>query len=268
MKQTLDKLVLKYKTPAFIEKDPLSFPYRYQSDGQTCEMVAFITALMSYGRRESIFKAMNDLLSRLEGDPKEFILTYTPKRGQRAFKGFVYRFYKAEDMGRLFQQLRRIYEYDGSLETGFMKARKDFKQPTLQLSIHAFVQRFLQGESPKPSQTLPLSNGLKFMLADPLRGGACKRFNMFLRWMVREDNVDLGLWKKALTPAELIIPLDTHVATLSREFGLLQRRANDWQSAETLTRVLQRYSPEDPVQYDFALFGLGVSGDTKNPFTS
>ncbi len=271
VKQTLEQLVERYKTPEFIEKDPLWFPSHYRSDAQTCELVAFITALMSYGRRESIFKAMTDLLDRLDGDPRGFMESYSQSKGQKAFRGWVYRFYKPEDLQQLFQQLQRVYGHHDSLESFFMASGID-KDPfevaspeILKEKIHSFRIRFLSMDAlGQQAERVPeLSYGLKFMFANPLRGGACKRFNMFLRWMVREDNVDLGLWKKALTPAQLVIPLDTHVATQGRKLGLLQRKANDWQSAESLTNVFQEYCPADPVRYDFALFGLGVSGESE-----
>ncbi len=265
-KHILDTLVKRYKTPAFIENDPLSFPHRYKENPRACEMMAFITALMSYGRRESIFKHMNNLLDRIDGDPEAFITGYTPKKGMKAFKNLVYRFYKPRDIDYLFQQLHVVYRDYESLEAFFLLGEGepvDIQLKGLQAQIHSFVRRFLsegQGDEEQCVDTY----GLKFMFADPIRGGASKRFNMFLRWVLRDDDVDLGLWKSkeehALSPADLMIPLDTHVASLSRKLGLLKRNTNDWQSAEEITLVLRGYCPSDPIQYDFALFGLGVSG--------
>lgn len=252
MKNFLDELVEQYRTPAFIAEDPLSFPHRYREDPANTELIAFLAALFSYGRRDLILQTVENILERVEGDPAAFINTYTPAKAKRAFRGFLYRFNRPEDLVFLFGRLQQVMGEYGSLEQFLMA---DSQAQNTRERIASFIHRLLE---PAPS-VLRERYGMKFLFATPNNGGACKRFNMFLRWMVRDDGIDLGLWKTALAPADLIVPMDTHVARVGRALGLIRRKANDWQCAEELTAVFKAYCPRDPVIYDFALFGLGVS---------
>ncbi len=252
MKTFLDGLVEKYRTPAFIAGDPLSFPHRYRNDPANVELVAFLAALFSYGRRDLILQTVGNILDRVDGNPAGFIERYTPAKGKKVFRGFIYRFNRPDDLVFLFGRLQQVYGEYGSLEGFFMA---DDQALNIRERITSFIERFLQPAPP----VLRGRYGMKFLFATPANGGACKRFNMFLRWMVRDDGIDLGLWRKSLSPGELIVPMDTHVAQVGRALKLIKRNANDWQCAEELTAVFRRYCPADPVVYDFALFGLGVS---------
>lgn len=256
LQPTLDALVQQFKTPAFIATDPLQFPHRYAEDPKTCEWVGFLAALLSYGRRDKILETMEGVLARMDHDPAGFLQGFSPQRDSGLFADFVYRFNRGEDLVAVLARLQRVYTQSGSLEAFFQQ--DDTPQTPLQERLGGFMDRFIAlGKPPGP--------GLRFLLAHPHRGGACKRLHMFLRWMVRQDGpgpdkVDLGIWHTALAPRELLIPLDTHVGQMARRLQLTDRNANDWQTAEEITAVLRQWCPEDPIRYDFALFGFGVSG--------
>ncbi len=254
MKAFLDTLVSRYKTAAYIPTDPISLPHRYLQDPKTCELVAFFTALFSYGRRDLIIQAVNDLLARMDHDPRAFVAAYSPKADRKVFDGFVYRFNKSADVDFLVQRLQWAYrEYDSLEELYLAGKTQDFKT-----SMAVFIDT-LVGNTPLKTY------GQKFLFAHPRQGGACKRLNMFLRWVVRqdapdEDRVDLGLWKRALRPADLMLPLDTHVSKMNRVFGFSARQTASWEMAAEMTAALRAFCPEDPIKYDYALMGYSLEG--------
>ncbi len=272
----LDALVREYKTPAFIPDDPISIPHRFIEKGcslQEVEMVAFITTLLSYGRRDLIIKTVNTVFERMENDPYNFVMNYNPKKDHKAFDGFIYRFYKPHDMAHLMQVLKHAYTGYENLETLFSTATQaDAPDATLKNRMANFLDVLLGLEKPRrvnTSTSLPLmpnTYGTKFMFAHPDRGGPCKRLHMFLRWVVRDDTlygeekVDLGLWKTALKPSELLIPYDTHVSKMSQILKLTKRNTASWDIIEEITAKLRHCNPDDPMRYDFALMGLGLSG--------
>lgn len=260
-KTLFDDLVVKYKTLDYIPADPISHPYRYLHDAKTCELVAFIAALFSYGRRDIIIPTITNLLWRMGNDPLGFLESFDANRDAGAFNGFVYRFNKAPDVVFLVARLKWAYQEFGSLEQLFMDSSRKAKATTLQEKISAFLDA-LTGIT-AAEESLP-SYGLKFLFAHPINGGPCKRMNMFFRWVVRQDlpdepKVDLGLWKAALNPSELVIPLDTHVGKMNQHFGFSKRQTNTWETAEEITAVFRQFCPEDPIKYDYALMGYSLS---------
>lgn len=262
-KELFDGLVTRFKTPDFIVSDPLSQPYRFIDDPTTCELTAFITSLLSYGRRDIIIPTVSGLWTRMGNDPKSFLENYNPKKDAKVFADFVYRFNKGKDIAFLMQRLQWAYQEFESLENLFIEASQVDKAVTLQDKISAFLDA-LSGLPAKEAE-LP-TYGLKFLFAHPINGGPCKRFNMFLRWVVRQDEahepqVDLGLWKKALSPRELVIPLDTHVNKMNKHFGFSKRLTDTWETAEDITAVFRRFHPEDPIRYDYALMGYSLSNE-------
>lgn len=257
----LDALVAQYKVPAYVQSDPIQIPYRYVDNPKACELVAFITALFSYGRRDLIIETINGLFRITEEDPVGFLESFNPKRDAKLFNHFVYRFNKGPDVAFLWERLQWAYREYGSLEALFevSMAQGNYDSPDttrLKAGIAGFTDRLLGNQE-------AASYGLKFLFAHPDKGGACKRFNMFLRWMVREDlepsgRVDFGLWKNTLQPADLLIPLDTHVMKMNRNLGLTARQDGSWKTAEAITDVFRQLCPEDPVKYDYALFGFSL----------
>jgi uncharacterized protein (TIGR02757 family) len=265
----LDALVTQYKVPSYVESDPIQIPYRFAGDSKACELSAFITALFSYGRRDLIIGTISELFQITENDPVGFLENFNPKRDAKLFQHFVYRFNKGPDLVVLWERLQWAYREYGSLENLFVEAMQtrathspegpqgNLRADRLRSGIAGFTDALLGEEHQARSY------GLKFLFAHPDKGGACKRFNMFLRWMVRQDlepsgKVDFGLWKNALTPAELMVPLDTHVMKMNRELRLSARTDNSWQTAREITDIFRLLCPDDPVKYDYALFGFSL----------
>ncbi len=237
MKEKLDKLVLKYETKDFIKNDPIQFPHKFKTK-EDIEIAGFISSLFAYGKREAFIKKLDFIFSKIENEPYNFILNYD--NNNDFFKDFCYRFLKEEDLKELFLGLSNLYSKDkSSLEELFSKG----------------TQNVCDYFCKNPKNLC--SDGFYHMLPNPVKGGAQKRYNMFLRWMIRGGEVDLGIWnfKK---PKDLLIPLDVHVARISREFKLLKRNSNDFLSVLELTQKLKEFDPNDPIKYDFAMFGLGV----------
>jgi len=242
MKKLLDDLVKKYETKDFIKDDPIQFPHRFKKK-EDIEISAFISSLFAFGRREMFIKKLNGLFS-LSSSPYELILDYKKYN----LSDFLYRFIKSNDLVELLKILNKLYCLDkSSLEELFYEKKDRFKRVTNYFYSNC---------------NCPNSTGFCFMFAKPENKSALKRINMFLRWMVRGGEVDFNLWK-TIKKSELIIPLDTHVARISREFKLLNRKQNDFKSAVELTQKLKEFDSLDPVKYDFALFGLGVN-ENKN----
>lgn len=236
MKDILDKLVKKYETKAFISSDPIQFPHRYK-DKNDIEISGFISSLFAFGKREMFIKKLNFLFSLCQ-TPQELIKDYKKYN----LDDFVYRFIKDKDLNELLKILNKLYYKDNSsLQELFSEEKR----------LHCATQYFYKNSS------CASSAGFCFMFAKPENNSAMKRLNMFLRWMVRDGEVDFGIWKN-IKKSELIIPLDTHVSRLSREFNLLKRKQNDIKAAIELTEKLKEFDSSDPVKYDFALFGLGI----------
>jgi uncharacterized protein (TIGR02757 family) len=241
-KSEIDKLVEQYETLDFIKDDPIQFPHRY-TDKKDIEISGFISSLVAYGQRKVFIKKLDTLFDIAQNEPYNFILNFEPKM----LGDFNYRFGKPEDFAQIFMILRQLYERDGGLEELFKYGYENSNKNNMFIPIcDYFYSRFQIN-----------SQGTKFMIPDPKKGGAMKRMCMFLRWMIRQGVVDFGIWNFMPT-SELLIPLDTHVARLSREMGLLTRNANDFKSVLEITANLRKLDPQDPIKYDFALFGYGV----------
>ena len=237
MKNKLDELVKKYETSEFIKSDPIRIPHRYKNK-RDIEISAFISSLFAFGKREQFLKKLEELFSLCD-TPEGLIYDYKKYN----LDNFLYRFIKSNDLQELLSILNKLYFCDkSSLEELFSNENNRLKCAT------DYFYRNCNCSS---------SHGFCFMFARPEKRGAMKRLNLFLRWLVRDGCVDLGIWKN-IKKSELVIPLDTHVARLSRKFGLLKRNANDYKAVIELTEKLKEFDENDPVKYDFALFGLGV----------
>lgn len=247
-------LASQYCTEDFIAKDPISFAHRFleSSDSRNVECVAFLSALLSYGRRPSIQQAISGLILPLGENPVLALCEASPQDLKRWTQGWYYRFNTASDAQFVLDRLKSIYEAEGSLKALWAKAYQD--ATSLPEAISGFRTAFLN-EGPKAPE---MSHGMSFWFADPAKKSAAKRFAMFLRWMVRKDAVDLGLWQDVTPASALVIPLDTHVAKMARQYGITARNANDWQTVEEITGYFRALDPTDPARFDFALFGLGI----------
>lgn len=245
MKNKLNALVKKYETKDFIKDDPIQFPHRFLTKSDI-EISAFIASLFAFGKREMFIKKL-DLLFSLAQTPLELVADFKKFN----LSDFLYRFIKSCDLIELLSILNKLYVADKSnLEELFCSKSNHFDR-------FKVVTDYFYGNCRCAN-----SAGFCFMFAKPENNSALKRLNMFLRWMVRPNPVDFNLWKEIKT-SELLIPLDTHVARLSREFNLLNRKQNDFKAAIELTNKLKEFDENDPVKYDFALFGLGVNEKNK-----
>lgn len=271
LKHKLDELLGQYHNRAFIADDPMRLPHRFREQPLACELSAFLAAMLAYGRRETILATLDNLLERLEGDPWAYLQSFSTQKAQKDLRGFYYRFNTGADTVWLLSRLHEVYQRYGSLEGLFM-AGSHPHQP-VQAKVSRFCATLSNLEGPQGPKTYGQRYFIPQASAGLNKGGACKRVWLFLRWVVRCDAalsepVDFGLWQNAtaagiLTPAQLLIPLDTHVGRLARELGLLNktqaaRTANDWQTAAQITQTLSKLNPTDPALYDFALLGLGV----------
>jgi len=236
-----EKAVL-YNNPAlFVHDDPICIPKSYD-DKRDIEFTAFITAMLSWGQRVTIINKCTLLFKDMGPSPVEFLLESTPK-DLKQFASFKHRTFNGEDAACFLQNLKRLYTSFGSLENAFLS-----QKGSMQERISGFKTLFFNKEKSRSNKHLP----------DPLKGSAAKRFNMYLRWMVRQEGgVDFGIWQQ-IKPAELYLPLDVHTANVSRKLGLLKRTQNDWKAVEEISDVLRFLDPKDPIKYDFALFGLGA----------
>jgi uncharacterized protein (TIGR02757 family) len=241
----LEEKFEQYNQASFIEEDPISIPHRFKLK-QDIEISGFIAATLAWGQRKTILNNCQRLMQWMDKAPYDFILNHKPKDLLR-FEGFVHRTFNYDDLVFMFTALQKLYRAHKSLEALFKlpKTSKNLKE-----GIHTFRDSMLQ--------TAHLSRSRKH-ISDPHKNSACKRLNMFLRWMVRDDDrgVDFGLWKE-ISPAQLSCPLDVHTATVGRKLGMIKRRQNDWKTVEELDTSLRAFDPNDPVKYDFALFGMGV----------
>lgn len=243
-KDEIDKLVQTYETKEFFYDDPVGIPNRF-SDKKDKEIAGFIASLVAYGRREVFLKKLAILFEIAQNEPLNFILNFEPK----ILGDFNYRFGKPDDFAQIFNILRDLYEKEGGLEELFKYGYENQINDNMFIPVTDYFYSKARDNS---------AQGFRFMLPDARKGSAMKRMCMYLRWMVRKGPVDFGLWN-FMPASDLYIPLDTHVARISREMGLLTRNANDFKSVVELTENLKKFDANDPAKYDFALFGYGVN---------
>lgn len=244
LKDFLDEKVEQYNRPKFIETDPIQIPHLFTKK-EDREIAGFLTATIAWGNRKSILKNAHKLMELMDQAPFQFVMQHEENDLER-LSPFVHRTFNEIDLRFFIKSLRNIYQNHDGLETIFQKnATKNSLQP----AIHALKKHFF--EIPHPSRTTK-------HVSDPLKNSAAKRINMFLRWMVRNDNagVDFGIWQ--IAPSLLSCPLDVHSGNVARKLGLLSRKQNDSKALAELDISLRHLAPDDPVKYDFALFGLGV----------
>ena len=248
MQTYLDDLVLRYNTPDFIPNDPIGIPHSY-SLRQDVEITAFWVSMLAWGQRKTIINKSRKLFALMDNAPYDFIKNHQ-EIDRKRFETFVHRTFQPLDTLYFLEFLQQHYQKNDTLETAFA----DWLAPndvTIESALIGFHNQFFALPD-APDRT-------RKHVSTPLRGSTCKRLCMFLRWMVRTDRggVDFGLWQ-TISPAQLVVPLDVHVERQARKLGLLSRPQTDWKASLELTANLRAFAPDDPVKYDFALFGLGV----------
>ena len=245
LKEFLDSKVIQYNTTEFIDSDPVQIPHLF-SQKEDIEIAGFLAATIAWGKRPMIIKNSHQMMELLGNAPYDFVMNHK-EADLDNFEHFVHRTFNLDDFKFFIKSLKNIYTQHGGLESIFEKHQKE---KSLQPAIHEFKKIFFE---------IPHEIRTKKHVSDPLKGSAAKRINMYLRWMVRQDNlgVDLGIWKH-ISPASLSCPLDVHSGNVARKLGLLKRKQNDGKALNELDTALRKLDPNDPVKYDFALFGLGV----------
>lgn len=248
LKSFLDQAVAQFNTPGFIDSDPILIPHRYTLL-QDREIMGFWAATLAWGQRKTIIQSANRLAELMDHAPYDFMVNHTEEDRAR-FMDFKHRTFQSLDTLWFLEYLQRYYRQHHSLETAFARHLQT-ADTTVENALLGFHDDFF-ADPDAPSRT-------RKHVATPARGSTCKRLNMFLRWMVRKDDagVDFGVWRN-IKPAQLLMPLDVHVERVARRLGLLQREQTDWKAVLELTENLRAFDAEDPVKYDFALFGLGV----------
>lgn len=242
----LDERVARYERPEFITHDPISIPHRY-TKLQDREIMGFFAASLAWGQRTTIIRNCLKLAEEMDDAPYDFMVNHEEKERVR-FLGFVHRTFNDTDLLYFLEFLQQYYQKKTSLETAFLN--KDGHFSGMEEALKGFHASFFSlPDAPQRTQK---------HVASPVKKSACKRLNMYLRWMVRpaDKGVDFGLWKK-IPVAELICPLDTHVHRVASGLGMIKRKQADWQCAMELTIFLKELDPLDPVKYDYALFSLG-----------
>lgn len=247
LKNFLDRKAAQYNRPSFIKDDPVAVPHLF-SRKQDIEIAAFFAAVFAWGNRSVIISKSKELMQRMDNAPYDFCLHHNDN-DLKKLTGFKHRTFNDTDLLYFILLLHHHYQKHDSLEDAFLI--KEEKHFLMREALINFYHYFFSIED------FPLRT--QKHIASPEKNATCKRLNMFLRWMVRKDTngVDFGLWKK-IKAADLICPIDLHVARVAKRLNLLDRKQTDWNAAEELTTQLKQFDKNDPVKYDFALFGLGV----------
>lgn len=256
VKRHLDRLYRTFDI-RFLSSDPLLFVHRFKRK-EDREIVGLIASSLAYGRVAGIKKSVENVLRVMGDAPYLFTMKFKPRRQARLFSGFVHRFNTGEDIVCLLSFMRQMIEEKGSIG-GFFTEGYSPEDKNVKNALISFSERALRLDAYGiyGTDSLPKEAGVRFFFPTPANGSPCKRLNLYLRWMVRRDKLDMGLWK-GIGPSRLVIPIDTHIARISKNIGLTGRSTPDWKMAEEITEALKEFDPEDPVKYDFALCRLGI----------
>jgi len=247
-RQRLEELYSRYNRREFVHPDPLEFLYDYE-DPHDREIVALVASSLAYGRVAQIIRSVRRVLARLGRTPRRFLRDASPNALRRQLAGFRHRFSTGDDLAALLAGAKTAIERHGSLGASFA-AGLDRRDETVLPALRAFAGQLDAAAGGRCNHLLP----------DPQKGSACKRLNLFLRWLARNDEVDPGGWD-AVPTAKLLVPLDTHMHRIGRALGCTKRKAADIRTAMEITAAFARISPDDPVRYDFALTRPAIRGD-------
>jgi len=253
IKYLLDSRVTEYNRLDFIHSDPIQIPHRFVRK-EDIEIAGFLTATISWGQRKSIINNANKLMDLMDNSPYDFLMYTGSKSSSDEYpewediRKFVHRTFNGNDCLFFLKSLQNIYTRHGGLEAVFTKGYR--ASGTAFGALQYFRETFL---------SVPHENRVRKHISDVTANSSAKRLNMFLRWMVRNDEqeVDFGLWEN-IPASALMLPLDVHTGDVARAYGLLNRKQNDWKAVEEITAILRTFDSSDPIKYDFALFGIGV----------
>jgi uncharacterized protein (TIGR02757 family) len=259
MKNILDRLYAT-RSAANLANDPLSFCHRYD-DPADREVAAIIASSFAYGAVAIILRTLESIFAELGRSPHRYIERFEPKEGLRTFGGFKHRFNDGADLCALLWAMRLMVEECGSANAFFLRYHSsDARDVTDSLNGYSSAIRGLDYSPLFGRKGFPDGSYFPFLFPAPASGSACKRLCMFLRWVVRPaDGIDLGIWH-GISPAQLVIPVDTHIQRICGYLGFSRRKSADWRMAREITAALRQFDPADPVKYDFSLAHLGISG--------
>jgi uncharacterized protein (TIGR02757 family) len=257
LREPLERLYRDFDYRGRLARDAIRYPRRYADPGDR-EIAALLTASLAYGRVELFGAWVERLLGWLAPSPRRFALAFDPARDARVFQPFHYRFNRGVDLAAALLAIHRLLVRHGSLRQAFL-AGYDAAEPDIRPSLDRFAAA-IRDQDFAPVGMRRSTPGFRHLFPRPADGGACKRWHLFLRWMVRRDAFDFGDWAE-VSPAKLVIPLDTHVANMADALALTRLRSRTGRMAEDVTRTLRRLDPGDPVKYDFALCHTRMRGD-------
>lgn len=255
LRERLDALVATFDIST-IEPDPLQLVLRY-TDPYDQEAAALIAAAFAYGRADIVVRNAGTVLDAMGASPHAYLKTFDAQEALTRFAGFAHRFHKTAELCALLDRMASVIRKYGSLGALFRECYEE-RDEDIGPSLARFVDVILSREDGEESgRAGKVTKSLRYLLTSPDDGSACKRMNLFLRWMVRRTPPDLGIWD-FVDPAKLVVPLDTHVHRIATFLGLNRRKSADWKAARAVTDRLARFNPADPVLYDFAICRLGI----------
>ena len=255
IREVLQKLYAKYNRRECISPDPLQFVCRYTNPSDM-EVAGFLAASLAYGRVEQIQKSLTELLQLMGPSPFDFVRNFDKQKSD-SLDGFKHRFTTGRDITDLLSLLKDVLADYGSIEKFFVRGYSKGDKNIIG-ALSNFCQLLLEMYTEKHNR--PAGRGLRYLLVSPVGGSACKRLNLFLRWMVRDDDVDAGLWK-SIPPLALVVPVDVHMARLCRILGFYQQKTVSLSAVLKITDSFAQIEPSDPVKYDFALSRIGILED-------
>jgi uncharacterized protein (TIGR02757 family) len=261
LREPLERLYREFDYGARIARDAIEFPLRYAAPDDR-ELVALLTTCLAYGRVDLFGRALEGVLRVMAPSPAAFVRDFDTRRDGGAFSSFIYRFNRPRDLVAFCAATRELLARHGTLEKVFVAGDPEPRGP-IRPALERFSRAFLEADLEDIFPRSRLSRGYRHLFPLPSAGGPCKRLHLFLRWMVRREAPDLGLWT-SVSPARLLMPIDTHVENMSRALGLTRRRSRTWLMAEEITARLSALDPVDPVKYDFALCHTRMAGDCRD----
>ncbi|MGO9014392.1 MAG: TIGR02757 family protein [Dissulfurispiraceae bacterium] len=257
LKHKLDRFYSDYDFQGRIAHDPIELPHQYTRP-EDIEISGFIASCFAYGKVTLFKPVVKALLSRMGPSPSDFLLHFNVSSQRDLFAGLRYRFNRNDDFIGLLYVLSRVLRKYGSLESAFKQHYRK-SDSSVEGGLAGLIDIFLGLDMAAVYGNDMRREGLLQFFPSPSRGSACKRMNMFLRWMIRDRDIDFGIWK-GIPKNKLVIPLDVHIARISRCLGFTRRSAQDWKTAVEITESLKTMDPEDPLKYDFALCHQGIAG--------
>lgn len=262
IKDILEELYSRYNHKEFISPDPLQFVYRY-SLRSDMEIAGLLSAALAYGRVQQIEKSLERLFAMMGDSPSEFVRNFNPSK-RKKLKDFKHRFNTGDDISDLLELLKDVFARFGSIEKFFAGGCGE-NDVNIANGLSKFCESLVAMHSDRnPGKT---NRGFKYLLSSPVDGSACKRLNLFLRWMVRDDDVDTGLWK-LVDKSKLIVPMDVHMIRLTKILGFHDKKNVSFKTAVSVTECFAEIERGDPVKYDFALSRIGIIENCSGKFSS